>query len=666
MEHNMFKKAVLLICLSILSAGMLLAEVPLKSSSVKARPMTPDLTIDDFSLGTPVDGLGPAVNPLNTDDPVGQIFLFGTTWNDIQHNAGCGRQIQVDNLGWVHVAWMNGLNNGASDRHIFYQLMNTNDQLLFTGGVQVDQSIKSGYTVLELFTDNRAMPAFHQQTAGSANYHSALAFDYFPQTGAFSTRDLPWVYVGSTDLKVEWPHMDRDSNGVFHIISSDGTTTATLHDIYYCRATFDPFTYSIDFSDQYGNQQQELFTQTPVISTEVACSPVSDKVAVGWLQWGATGSDTTQYDNDIVVVVSQEGVEFAWDDTINITNWIPPDYSLLPDTLLADKDTLRVYPDICLFYDYDDVLHVIFSTRGYYSLEGTLTWGNGFIWHWDELNQVYSMVADGWFSNGYYDPGAWNIYACRASAGIDAETGDIYCMYQRYFHPPIPIEYDPFPYMQGDTLDWSAAGFPNGEVWMTKSIDGGYTWAEGIDITNTHSPDAPAGQCQSELTPSMAPDVTNDNCHVFYILDKDAGAVNQSEGTWTLNDVVYHRVPISLIPAVPLLPPYPMHVDSTGYPWPVSVEETGVNSPAQFKLEPNYPNPFNPETTINFTLKTSGFVSLKVYDLQGREVAELADGAYTSGTHSVDFNAANLASGVYICRLTSSGYSQTQKMVLLK
>jgi len=663
----MLKKVFLFILLSLLAVSLLLANAPVRSNSTKNRPMTPCLTIDDPSSGTPVDGLGPAYYPPNLDDPVGEVFLFGTTWNDIQHNASCGRQIQVDAMGWVHVAWMNGLDSGANLRHIYYQLMDTLDVLHFAGGVQVDQSVKSGFNVLELFTDNRAIPAFHQQTSGSANYHSALAFDYFPQTGAFSCRDLPWVYVGGVDIKVEWPHMDRDINGVFHIVSTDGTqSTAASRDVYYCRAIFDPFTYTLTFSDQYGNPQQELFHNVSLVSTQVACSPVSNKVAVAWMQYCATAPDTTQHDNNLIVVVSQDGVEFPWDDTLNITSWIPPDYSLLPDTLLADKDTLRVYPDVCLFYDYDDVLHAIFSTRGYYALEGTLTWGNGFIWHWDELNQVFSMVANGWFLNGYYDPGAWNIYVSRASAGIDTLTDDIYCMYLRYFDPVDTVLHAPSHYIWGDTTDWSAAGWPNGEVWMTKSTDGGYTWAEGINITNSHSPNGAAGECQSEVTPTMAPDVANGSCHVFYILDKDAGAVNQSEGTWTLNNAIYQRVPIEEIPSEPLLLPYPMHVDSTGYPWPVSVADKGINAPAQFRLEANYPNPFNAETTIKFTLKTSGFVSLKVYDLQGREVAELAGGAYSPGAHSVNFNAASLASGVYICRLASAGFSRSQKMVLLK
>ena len=65
----------------------------------------------------------PPYNPPQTDEIVGDTTFIGTTWYDIQHNNTCGRMIQVDNDGWKHMVWMNGLNNGASLRHIFYQLI---------------------------------------------------------------------------------------------------------------------------------------------------------------------------------------------------------------------------------------------------------------------------------------------------------------------------------------------------------------------------------------------------------------------------------------------------------------------------------------------------------------------------------------------------------------
>ncbi|MDW8436941.1 MAG: T9SS type A sorting domain-containing protein [Chloroherpetonaceae bacterium] len=85
-----------------------------------------------------------------------------------------------------------------------------------------------------------------------------------------------------------------------------------------------------------------------------------------------------------------------------------------------------------------------------------------------------------------------------------------------------------------------------------------------------------------------------------------------------------------------------------------------------YRLEQNYPNPFNPTTTITFSIKEAGFVSLKVFDVLGREVATLVNENRPAGAYSVQFDATNLAGGMYFYALTSGGFSQTKKMMLVK
>ena len=80
----------------------------------------------------------------------------------------------------------------------------------------------------------------------------------------------------------------------------------------------------------------------------------------------------------------------------------------------------------------------------------------------------------------------------------------------------------------------------------------------------------------------------------------------------------------------------------------------------------NYPNPFNPTTRISFTLKNGGKVSLRIYDVLGKEVANLADGVYEAGKHVATFNGSNLASGIYFYRLVTPTATITKKMVLTK
>ena len=86
----------------------------------------------------------------------------------------------------------------------------------------------------------------------------------------------------------------------------------------------------------------------------------------------------------------------------------------------------------------------------------------------------------------------------------------------------------------------------------------------------------------------------------------------------------------------------------------------------KYKLETNYPNPFNPSTTIIYEIAKVTEVSLKVFDILGREVAELVNEKKNAGNYRVDFNASNLPSGVYFYRINTQEFSDSKKMILLK
>ncbi len=88
--------------------------------------------------------------------------------------------------------------------------------------------------------------------------------------------------------------------------------------------------------------------------------------------------------------------------------------------------------------------------------------------------------------------------------------------------------------------------------------------------------------------------------------------------------------------------------------------------PLQFKLQQNFPNPFNPSTQIEYSVPERGFVSLKLYDVLGREVASLVEGVQTAGEHTAIFNARDFASGTYFYRLEEGSREATRKLVLLR
>ena len=88
--------------------------------------------------------------------------------------------------------------------------------------------------------------------------------------------------------------------------------------------------------------------------------------------------------------------------------------------------------------------------------------------------------------------------------------------------------------------------------------------------------------------------------------------------------------------------------------------------PQTYSLMQNYPNPFNPVTTINFSIPQHGFVTLKIYDVLGKEVMTVVNEQKVRGNYEVEFNAGNLASGAYFYRIESGEFRDVKRMILLK
>jgi len=91
-----------------------------------------------------------------------------------------------------------------------------------------------------------------------------------------------------------------------------------------------------------------------------------------------------------------------------------------------------------------------------------------------------------------------------------------------------------------------------------------------------------------------------------------------------------------------------------------------TNLPSEYNLSANYPNPFNPSIIINFSVKDAGLVSIKVYDILGAEIAVLVNEVKEAGYHTVEFDASNLPSGVYIYTMQVNGFKSSKKMLLMK
>lgn len=96
------------------------------------------------------------------------------------------------------------------------------------------------------------------------------------------------------------------------------------------------------------------------------------------------------------------------------------------------------------------------------------------------------------------------------------------------------------------------------------------------------------------------------------------------------------------------------------------ITQLGNEIPAGFKLEQNYPNPFNPVTNIGLKIAERGFVSLKLYDISGREVKQLVNEDLNAGIYNIDLDASDLPSGIYFYKLQANKFSETKKMIIIK
>ena len=98
----------------------------------------------------------------------------------------------------------------------------------------------------------------------------------------------------------------------------------------------------------------------------------------------------------------------------------------------------------------------------------------------------------------------------------------------------------------------------------------------------------------------------------------------------------------------------------------VNIVENSNEFPTEFRLSQNYPNPFNPLTAIKYQIPEISFVTIKVYDVLGNEIANLVNEEKPIGSYTVEFDAKNLPSSIYFYRLQAGSFVETKKMVLMK
>ena len=111
---------------------------------------------------------------------------------------------------------------------------------------------------------------------------------------------------------------------------------------------------------------------------------------------------------------------------------------------------------------------------------------------------------------------------------------------------------------------------------------------------------------------------------------------------------------------------YPFWTDTLKIPVIVGIDDEQPNLPKEFALEQNYPNPFNPSTTLKYEIPKESYITLKVYDILGREVETLVNKEQKAGYYEVEFDASNLTSGIYLINIRAEGLSSKKRFTLVK
>ena len=190
--------------------------------------------------------------------------------------------------------------------------------------------------------------------------------------------------------------------------------------------------------------------------------------------------------------------------------------------------------------------------------------------------------------------------------------------------------------------DLGASGYNSRDVYYQRSTDDGLTWGTPIQITNT------------PLIDECYPSVSNwnkgggpDQYDLNFTYMKDEGVGPSSFGgsaPSSRNFQIYRKVSQANIIGI-------------------SNNEIDLNS---YQLMQNYPNPFNPVTNIRYNLGKNSFVTLKVFDMLGKEIKTLVNGYQSQGTKEISFDASELTSGIYFYSITAGDYTDVKKMMLVK
>jgi hypothetical protein len=524
--------------------------------------------------------------PIITDSPG---TVIGHTSYEYQTNGSTGNRIVVDEFGGIHVSWTRGMVEDSRPRYVYYNFRDeTTGQWSSAEGMVVLDENGTGFTTLDLMGGGEAVVAYHLWDANPA--HCAVSVDAVRGFGIFTEIFLD-VGAGFT-----WPYISRDINGLLHL-------TATVNEDH-------PMTTGYTFSDDDGESwsRWEEIRDIAGLSMIIVSSPVSEKSAIIFTDYP---DDQAEW-FDVFVIESTDGVNWDFDSPLNITQYVR-------------DDSVTSWPDVEGLYDHNDELHVAYLEMDNYAEEEI-----GDLMHWS-AGTDHSMITS---ARGGCPSQNWIYYACiiKPSLGVDPSNGNLFAIWS-----------------EGSHDDVSAAGFANHDLFAAASTNNGETWFQKVNITDSPTPGCGPPDCDHDLWSSLA-ETVDDVLHIMYVDDNDAGAAWNSQGIWTINNVLYLEVDrYDLIP--------------------IAIKDKDLDLPFEFVLGQNYPNPFNASTVISIDGEIQAG-QLAIYDIAGRLVRTfpLSKETRSIAWDGTDSSGEAVASGTYFYSVNFDefGTVAVRKMTLLK
>ncbi len=318
-----------------------------------------------------------------------------------------------------------------------------------------------------------------------------------------------------------------------------------------------------------------------------------------------------------------------WESTNNGDTWTKTTlWTVHADSGSLPPHATEFVPDggVSVLYDHAGKVHIAASSllsifdsvavpATYYSIDAPIK-------HWSAASG-WTTIALPYQDTLLQQAGPGNIrngnIATAPDLGVDA-SNNLYVVYENV----VPVKDDSGRYVE--------------HIYAAKSADGGATWGSAVDVT-------PGTGFAAQFC-SMADDVGSDLL-ICYTAPVTAGSFIQQNNPEAEVPVMFLKVAASTLPTT-------------------AVTESGNALPEKFALNQNYPNPFNPSTQITYSIPRAANVKMVVYNVLGQIVATLVNENQNAGTHTVNFHASNLSSGVYFYSINAGNYSDVKKMVLMK